>query len=55
LPVHYWHRLRHCYGTQAALFGVNPWRVQSWIGHKRIEETMLYVQVAETHARNVWV
>jgi integrase len=53
LPVHYWHRLRHCYGTHAALFGVNPWRLQSWMGHKRIEETMLYVHVAETHAREL--
>ena len=33
---------RHCFGTHAALFGVNPWRLQSWMGHKRIEETMLY-------------
>jgi integrase len=53
LPVHYWHRLRHSYGTHAALFGVNPWRLQSWMGHKRIEETMLYVHVAETHAREL--
>jgi integrase len=26
LPVEYWHRMRHSYGTHAALFGVNPWR-----------------------------
>ena len=50
LPVHYWHRLRHCFGTHAALFGVNPWRLQGWMGHKRIEETMLYVHVADVHA-----
>ncbi|TMQ23032.1 MAG: site-specific integrase [Deltaproteobacteria bacterium] len=53
LPVRYWHTLRHGYGTHAALFGVNPWRLQSWMGHKRIEETMLYVHVAETHAREL--
>jgi integrase len=51
LPVRYWHTLRHSLGTHAALFGVNPWRLQSWLGHKRIDETMLYVHVAENHRR----
>jgi len=46
-----WHTLRHTFGTHAALFGVNPWRLQAWLGHKRIDETMLYVHVAESHAR----
>lgn len=27
LPVRYWHALRHTFGTHAALFGVNPWRL----------------------------
>ncbi|MBX3155533.1 MAG: tyrosine-type recombinase/integrase [Deltaproteobacteria bacterium] len=45
-------RLRHCFGTHAALFGVNPWRLQSWMGHKRIDETMIY-DVAETHRREI--
>ncbi len=49
LPVRYWHTLRHSYGPHAALFGVNPWRLQAWLGHKRIDETMLYVHVAEDH------
>jgi hypothetical protein len=44
---------RHCFGTHAALFGVNPWRLQGWMGHKRIEETMLYVHVADVHAREL--
>jgi integrase len=51
LPVRYWHTLRHTFGTHAAMFGVNPWRLQTWLGHKRIDETMLYVHVAEHHAR----
>ena len=51
LPEHQWHRLRHTFGTHCALFGVNPWRLQTWLGHKRIDETMLYVHVAEAHAR----
>jgi hypothetical protein len=25
--------------------------LQAWLGHKRIDETMLYVHVAESHAR----
>jgi integrase len=53
LPVQYWHRMRHSYGTHAALFGVNPWRLQGWMGHKRIEETMLYVHVADHHRREI--
>jgi len=53
LPVRYWHILRHSFGTHAALFGVNPWRLQTWMGHKRIDETMLYVHVAEAHAREL--
>ncbi len=51
LPVRLFHTLRHTFGTHAALFGVNPWRLQAWLGHKRIDETMLYVHVAESHAR----
>jgi integrase len=51
LPVRQWHTLRHTFGTHAALFGVNPWRLQTWLGHKRIDETMIYVHVAEAHAR----
>jgi hypothetical protein len=43
----------HTFGTHAALFGVNPWRLQSWMGHKRIDETMIYVHVAETHRREI--
>jgi integrase len=53
LPVRYWHTLRHAFGTHAALFGVNPWRLQAWLGHKRIDETMLYVHVAENHRRDL--
>jgi integrase len=53
LPVKRWHALRHTFGTHAALFGVNPWRLQSWMGHKRIDETMLYVHVAEHHRRDI--
>jgi integrase len=53
LPLKRWHTLRHTFGTHAALFGVNPWRLQSWMGHKRIDETMIYVHVAENHRRDI--
>ena len=53
LPVRLFHTLRHTFGTHAALFGVNPWRLQAWLGHKRIDETMLYVHVAEAHHREL--
>jgi integrase len=53
LPVRLFHTLRHSFATHAALFGVNPWRLQAWLGHKRIEETMRYVHVAENHAREL--
>lgn len=53
LPCRGWHILRHSFGTHAALFGVNPWRLMVWMGHKRIDETMRYVHVAEAHRRPV--
>ena len=53
LPVRLWHTLRHTFGTHAALFGVNPWKLQTWLGHKRIDDTMRYVHVAESHAREL--
>lgn len=52
LPESGWHRLRHSFGTHAAMFGVNPWRLMTWMGHKRVDETMLYVHVAE-HRREI--
>ena len=53
LPESGWHRLRHSFGTHAAMFGVNPWRLMTWLGHKRVDETMLYVHLAEQHRRDV--
>ena len=53
LPERSWHTLRHTFGTHAALYGVNPWRLMTWMGHKRIEETLRYVHVAEAHARAI--
>ena len=33
------------------MFGVNPWKLMHWMGHKRIDETMRYVHFAEAHLR----
>jgi integrase len=49
LPLKRW----HTFGTHAALCGVNPWTLQAWMGHKRIDETMLYVHVAKDHRRDL--
>lgn len=48
-----WHVLRHSFGTHAALFGVNPWTLMRWMGYKRIDETMLYVNLADAHRRQL--
>jgi integrase len=51
LPGRGWHALRHSFGTHAALFGVNPWHLMAWMGHKRVEQTMRYVHFAGAHLR----
>jgi integrase len=53
LPERGWHILRHTFGTHAAMFGVNPWSLMSWMGHKRMEETMGYVHVAQHRRREL--
>lgn len=53
LPERGWHSLRHTFGTHAAMLGVNPWRLQAWMGHKRVDETMLYVHLAGEHMRPI--
>ncbi len=32
---------------------MNPWRLMTWMGHKRVDETMLYVHLAEQHRREI--
>ena len=51
LPERAWHVLRHSMGTHAAMFGVNPWRLMAWMGHKSVSTTMKYVHVADSHMR----
>jgi len=51
IPERGWHTARHSFGTHAAMFGVNPWTLMMWMGHKRIDETMLYVNLGNIHRR----
>lgn len=51
LPQRFFHTLRHSFGTHSALFNVNHWVLQEWMGHQRLEETLRYVHVASAHRR----
>jgi integrase len=53
LPERGWHILRHSFATHTAMFGINPWTLNAWMGHKAMEETMRYVHVAEHHHRAI--
>ena len=33
------------------MFGVNPWTLIAWMGHKRISEMRRYVDVVSDHKR----
>lgn len=48
-----WHIGRHTFGTHAAMLGANPWELMNWMGHKRLEETQLYADVARAHGRSI--
>ena len=45
--------MRHSYGTHCARFGVSPWQLMEWMGHKRIDETMGYVHLVERKPRPI--
>jgi hypothetical protein len=53
LPERGWHVLRHSFATHLAHFGVNPWRLQAWLGHSSINMTMRYVHHVEEHYRSL--
>jgi integrase len=50
LPERAWHVLRHTYATHLALIGVNPLRLQAWLGHSDMGMTLRYCHHAENHA-----
>jgi len=53
LPERGWHTLRHTFGTHAAMFGVNPWKLMAWMGHKSLATTLKYVHLSGDHARPI--
>jgi len=53
LPERGWHALRHSFATNLAHFGVNPWRLQAWLGHSKINMTMRYVHHVAEHHRSL--
>jgi integrase len=50
-PNSQWHRLRHTFATHAAMLGVNPWALMTWMGHKSMSQTLGYVELAHAHHR----
>lgn len=48
-----WHIGRHTFATHAAMLNVNPWVLQQWMGHGRLEETQLYADVARARGRKI--
>lgn len=48
-----WHIGRHTYATHLAMLGVNPWDLNQWMGHTRLEETLRYADVARAHGRSI--
>jgi hypothetical protein len=36
LPERGWQILRRSFATHAAMFGINPWTINAWLGHKNI-------------------
>jgi len=51
LNLHRWHTLRHTYATHAAMFGAQPFKLMSWLGHKGLTMTLRYIHMAEAHRR----
>ena len=49
------HTLRHSYAVTMLEHGVDIRHIQQWLGHKRLETTAIYLNIAETHSDQRWV
>ena len=49
------HALRHSYATILLELGMDIRHIQKWLGHKRLETTAIYLNIAETHSDQRWV
>jgi len=52
-PVHL-HMLRHACGYQLANQGVDTRALQAYLGHRNIQHTVRYTELASTRFRNFW-
>ncbi len=48
------HQLRHSCGHHLAAKGVDTRRIQDWLGHADIGNTMVYTRLQAVHLRGIW-
>jgi site-specific recombinase XerD len=48
------HMLRHACGFKPANEGVDTRALQAYLGHKNIQHTVLYAELAPTRFKNFW-
>ena len=49
------HVLRHSYATTLLEHGIDLKHIQQWLGHKRLETTAIYLNIAKTSSDQRWI